>query len=308
MLAMQVRRADFDELHRHLTREEARERRLQLRVGEEEDAFASERRAPLVQRRRRAGAPRRRGGFEFLSRDAESVGDRAKPSRRPFLAQREAGVDTLGAALFERARRIAQEGVSEKKRRVGADRGKIGGAAHGEETRRRDSQHIEEAGELVFHDVGERADDEQRSLRVCRLLRQTRGERGEAHVLALSEGGFDPASRIAQDADAGAVSAREPGRRSAQIDLDDFRGAGADEEQQLDVRTPLEQPRDDAVDLVVDVGHAREIALLQDGRGEARLGENHHAGGGLNEMGAGARSDDKEEGVLDFAMQPNNAG
>ena len=169
--------------------------------------------------------------------------------------------------------------MSEKKRRVGADRGKIGGAAHGEETRRRYSQHIEEAGELVFHDVSERADDEQRGHRARRFLRQARGERGEAHILALSEGGFHPASRIAQDADAGAVTPRETGRRSAQIDLDDFGGARADEEQQLDVRASLKQPRDDSVDLVVDVGHAGEIALFQDGRSEARLGENHHASG-----------------------------
>ena len=65
---------------------------------------------------------------------------------------------------------------------------------------------------------------------------------------------------------------------------------------------------DDAVELVVGVGQAGEVALLDDGGGEARLGEDHHAGGRLDQVGAGARADDEEEGVLDLAVQPDDAG
>ncbi len=65
---------------------------------------------------------------------------------------------------------------------------------------------------------------------------------------------------------------------------------------------------DHPVQLVVGVGEAGEIALLDDGRGEARLGEDHHAGGRLDQVRAGARADDEEEGVLDLAMQPDDAG
>ena len=65
---------------------------------------------------------------------------------------------------------------------------------------------------------------------------------------------------------------------------------------------------DDAVELVVGVGEAGEIALLHDGGGEARLGEDHHAGGRLDEMRAGARADHQEERVLDLAVQPDDAG
>ena len=65
---------------------------------------------------------------------------------------------------------------------------------------------------------------------------------------------------------------------------------------------------DDAVELLVGVGEAGQIALLHDGGGKPRLGEDHHAGGRLDEMGAGARADDEKEGVLDLAMQPDDAG
>ena len=97
-------------------------------------------------------------------------------------------------------------------------------------------------------------------------------------------------------------------RGALQIDLDDFGRAGSDEEQQFDVRAPLEQPPDDAVEFVVDIGDAGQIALVHDRGGEARLGENHDAGGRLDEMRAGARADDQEERVLNLAVQPDDSG
>ena len=66
--------------------------------------------------------------------------------------------------------------------------------------------------------------------------------------------------------------------------------------------------RDDAVEFVVDVGESGEIALVEDRGREARLGEDHHAGGRLDQMRAGARADDEEERVLDLAVQPDDAG
>ena len=65
---------------------------------------------------------------------------------------------------------------------------------------------------------------------------------------------------------------------------------------------------DDAVELVVGVGQAGEVALVDDRGGEARLGEDHHAGGRLDQVRAGARADHQEEGVLDLAVQPDDAG
>jgi hypothetical protein len=70
----------------------------------------------------------------------------------------------------------------------------------------------------------------------------------------------------------------------------------------------LEEFGDDAVELFVAVGHAGQVAILQDRRGKARFGEDHHAGGGLQQVGAGARTDHQEEGILNLAMQPDDGG
>ena len=80
------------------------------------------------------------------------------------------------------------------------------------------------------------------------------------------------------------------------------------QEQQLDLGPTGEQRVDHPVEFVVHIGQARQVALVDDGRAEARLGKHHHPGRRLKQVGAGARSDHEEEGVLDLAVQPDNAG
>ena len=65
---------------------------------------------------------------------------------------------------------------------------------------------------------------------------------------------------------------------------------------------------DDAVEFVVGIGQAGEVAFVDDRGGEARFGEDHDAGGGLDQVRAGARADDQEERILDLAVQPDDAG
>ena len=65
---------------------------------------------------------------------------------------------------------------------------------------------------------------------------------------------------------------------------------------------------DHPVEFLVGVRQPGEIALVHDRGGETRLGENHHAGGRLDQVRAGARADHQEERILDFAMQPDDAG
>ena len=65
---------------------------------------------------------------------------------------------------------------------------------------------------------------------------------------------------------------------------------------------------DRLVQFLVHVGHPGQIAFLDDGGGEARLGEDHDAGGRLDQVGAGAGADHQEEGVLDLAVEPDDAG
>ena len=50
MLAMQIGRADLDQLHAQFARQEARQRDFELRVGKEEDPLAGELRAMRGQR------------------------------------------------------------------------------------------------------------------------------------------------------------------------------------------------------------------------------------------------------------------
>ena len=64
----------------------------------------------------------------------------------------------------------------------------------------------------------------------------------------------------------------------------------------------------DAVQLVVRVGQACQVALVDDRGRKARLGEDHHAGRRLDKMRTGARTDDEKERVLDFSVQPDDSG
>ncbi len=171
-----------------------------------------------------------------------------------------------------------------------------------------DAEVREEARELVLDDIGECADDEQRRGGVACGGGQGRDERGEAGILALRERRLDAAARIAQHTHARCASLRLALRGTGEVDLDDLRRAGADQKEKLDVGATRQQLVDDAVELVVDVGEPGEIALVENGGGEARLREDHHAGGGLHEMRAGAGADDEKEGVADLAMQPDDPG
>ena len=91
-------------------------------------------------------------------------------------------------------------------------------------------------------------------------------------------------------------------RGTRQIELDHLGRTGADEEQELDIGATLQQLPDDPVELGIDVGEASEVALVDDRGGEARFGEDHHAGRRLDEVGAGSGANNEEERVLDLAV------
>ena len=160
---MQIGRADLDELHAQFAREEARERNLELRVGEEEDASC--RRARRDGARATCSARARPGAVtasKRSARNAEGVGRGAQPGRRAFGAQREGRGKSPCAALFERARGVAEERLREQEARVRADRRQIASARRiGRKCTGADAERVEQARELVLDDVGERADDQQ---------------------------------------------------------------------------------------------------------------------------------------------------
>ena len=168
-----------------------------------------------------------------------------------------------------------------------------------------DAHRGEQPGELVFHDIGQGTDDQQFG-GVGRW--HDRDQRRQASILALREGRFDPAARVIQHPHIGPTFSIQPHRRSRQVQLDDLGRARADQEQQLDIRSPLQQPGDYGIQFVIRIRKSREVALVDDRGGEPRFGEDHHAGGGLDQVRAGARADDQEEGILDLAVQPDDPG
>jgi hypothetical protein len=104
------------------------------------------------------------------------------------------------------------------------------------------------------------------------------------------------------------VHLRQAFGRAGEVELDDLGRAGAHEEQLTDVGAAAEEALDLAVELVMGVGHAGEIALFEDRGAEAGLGEDHDARGRLQEVRAGPRAHDEEEGVLHLAVEPDDAG
>ena len=167
--------------------------------------------------------------------------------------------------------------------------GQVGvGAAHREEMHRADAERVKQTRKLILDDIRKRANDHQVRSRIRAFVRKGWNERRETRVLALREGRLDPAAGIGQHADLRSVDRGLPGRGALEVDLDDFRRTGADEEQKLDVRPALDETSDDPVELVVDVRDPRQIPLAKYRRRKARLSEDHDARSRLNEMGAGS--------------------
>ena len=260
------------------------------------------------QRPLRPRPTRRDDAVEVGAVNAEGVSCGFQPRRRSFGAEGEQGGQADRAARFELLRRVAQERLGEKKAGVRADGGDLAGAAGREEVHARDADLGEQAAELVLHDVGEASHHQQGRLCVGRRRGRFRRECGEAGVLALGEGGLDAAAGIVDHPKARRVATGEARGGAAEIELDHFGGAGAHQEQHLDVRAAGQKLVHDPVQLLVGVGHAGEVALLHDGGGEAGFGEHHHPCGRLYQVGARARADHQEKGVLDLSMQPDDAG
>ena len=74
----------------------------------------------------------------------------------------------------------------------------------------------------------------------------------------------------------------------AQVQLDNLGGAGTDQEQGADLGPACQHFCNGAVQFLVAVGHTRQITLSQYRSGEPWFGENHHPGGGLDQVRAGA--------------------
>ncbi len=149
-----------------------------------------------------------RHAVERIRIDAERVRRRSQPQRRAFGAERERRDEALGTARFEQAAGLGEERLRKQEACRRSDRRQAARQARREE-RDRDAEGTEQARELVLDDVGQRADDHQRRLRVGRLLRQVRNQRRKACVLALRERGLDAAAGIVKNLYAWKIGLRQ---------------------------------------------------------------------------------------------------
>ena len=201
VLAVQVGRADLDQSHAEFAGEEARERNLELRVREQEDALAGQLEA--VARQRPAARARCRGAVTARNRSSGTARRVPRPAarRRAFGAEREGRGEPLRAARLERARRC-RPGTAAPAGSACSGRPPAGRArarrqeAHGPmpsaaKVRRNWSSTTSASAPTTSSAAAPR-----------RGRRQLRHQRGEAGVLALREGGLDAAAGVVQHAHA----------------------------------------------------------------------------------------------------------
>jgi len=163
----------------------------------------------------------------------------------------------------------------------------------------------QQPGELVLDHVGQCANHHQRSL-IRR--RQARHQGRQARVLALGEGGFYTAARIVKHAHLRPEALTQARCGARQVELDHLGRARPHQEQAADVAAALQQAGHDPVEFVLSVSQTSQITLVDDGRGKAGLGEDHHPGRRLDQVCASTRAHHEKERILDLAVQPDDAG
>ncbi len=304
---MEIRRTHLDEVHAEFVREETRDRHFELAIREEENTPSRERIAVA-----RHGAVRALHRcachvFERNGRNAVAFRHRFQPAEHALRAEREGRLDALRTALLQLHRRIGEEGLHEDIARRRTNGRHFMRASRRKESDLLDPHAGKQAAKLIFHRIGQNADDHER-ISARRRFRQRGHQSCKAGILALREGGLDARAGIIQHAHGRMKLLREAARGAGQIELDHLRRAGAHQEQQLDIRAALQKPHHHAVEFLIRIRQPCEIAIVDDRGRKARFGEDHHAGGGLHEMRAGARADDQEEGILDLPVQPHDSG
>ena len=235
--------------------------------------------------------------------DAEGGGRRRHPVTAALDPERIGGADQFGAAMHQRPGGAAEERLRQEHLRARAHRRQLGGTARGQAAHHRQAHAAEQGDEAILHRIRQRAGDQQLRLVAARHQRQ-QGLQGL--VFPLGEGGLDAAARVIEHPHATAELLAQPLGRPGEIKLDHLTGAGAHQKQGADLGAPLQQVAHQPVELVVGVGEAGQIALAQDRRAEARFGEDHHPGGALDQVGAGAGAHHQEEGIRHTPVQPDD--
>ena len=301
---MQIGRAHFQGRHAAFAGQKTRQRHFQLAVGEEEQGAALQRFG--LGRNGFAGAGARCGGhgLEQIVGHAELIGHRPQPQRGALFAEGEGGRDVAGAPALQRLARVGQERLGQREDRVRPDGGHLAGPARGQHADRGNAHRGEQRQGLVFHHIGQRA-DQQKFAR--RRLRQDRDHGGQTGILALGEGRLDAGAGEVQHPHMRRMPRTLPFGGLRKIQLDHLGRAGPDQEQLPDVGAAGQQAVHFAVKLGLGIGQPGQILFLQDRRAEAGFGKDHHSGRRLQQVGTGAAAHHQKEGILHLSVQPDDS-
>jgi hypothetical protein len=110
MRAVQIGRADFDQLHAQFILEEAGQRHFELRIRQEADALACKFAAQLAQPLVRPLPARCEHALDMGFIDPEFAGSSSEPVAGALRAEREHRLDPLRAAIFSAIAVSARKG------------------------------------------------------------------------------------------------------------------------------------------------------------------------------------------------------
>ena len=218
--------------HPDFARQEPRQRDLELRIGEQEDALAREHRA--IARRAPSAARARPGAVTASNRSGVDVRKRRRLPQPEVVpsAPSGKGAPMALAPRSSRARaRIAEERLRKQERGPGPTGAGRPRAASGEIAPARRPARRTDARTGPRRRPQARRRPAASGSASAGSARQRRNERRQTGVLALRERGLDAAAGIAENADPRRMETRLPRRGPLQVDLDHFGRTGADEKE-----------------------------------------------------------------------------
>ena len=217
--------------------------------------------------------------------NAKGPGRSAEPQLAALHSQGVGAADQLSAFGLQGPGCLPQKGLGEQQLGAGAYCGQLGGTPRRQAGHRANAKALKQGEEALFHAISQRAHQQQLG---CWAFRHQRNQGGERLVFPLGEGGFDATAAVVHHLHAAAMLLIEALSGFAQVQLDHFAGARPHQKQGADFGPALQQVSHHPIELLVGIREASEIPFAKDRGAKARFGKDHHAGGALDQVRAGA--------------------